>query len=238
MLLRTAFLAAAFAVLGTVSASAQAPVPTPIPQPTLAGLRPCYVAATELQREFVPVSGGSFTPFAKIDIYLDDILQTFQDPQPQAAYDGSLSGSVPAPFIDEGQRTFTLRATEHDAPTRSAIATSKVTRLSVEQTPALAATSDRVRFRGRGFTDLTLPIYMHYVYAGKSKTTISLGLPTSDCGLFSVKRKQFPFKKSPQVGVWTIQFDQKPNYDPKASPRVPLTIKVQRKIKPKRAQAH
>jgi hypothetical protein len=240
MLLRTTLLAAVFAVLGTVSASAQAPVPTPVPPPALATLRPCYVAATELQREFVVVSGHDFTPFAKIDIFLDDILQTLPDPQPQAAYDGTLSGSVPAPFIDEGQRTFTLRAAEHDAPARAAVATSKVTRLSVEQTPALAATKDRVRFRGRGFTDLTLPIYMHYVFAGKSKTTISLGLPTGDCGLFSVKRKQFPFKKSPQVGVWTIQFDQKPSYDPKASPRVPLTVKVRKapKVKPKRSPAH
>jgi hypothetical protein len=35
------------------------------------------------------------------------------------------------------------------------------------------------------------------------------------------------------VGVWTIQFDQSPNYDPKANPRVPLTIKVKRVVKPK-----
>jgi hypothetical protein len=234
MLLRTTLLAAAFAVLGTVPASAQAPVPF------LDGLKPCYVAATEQQREFVPVSGHNFTPFAKVDIYLDDILQTFPDPQPQAAFDGTLGGSVAAPFIDEGQRTFTLRATEHDTPANSAIGTSKVTRLSVEQSPAAAATSDRVRFRGRGFTNLEEPVYMHYVFAGRSKKTIELGLPTGDCGLFSVKRKQFPFQKSPQVGVWTIQFDQAPKYDPKANPRVPLTVKVRKapKIKPRRSPAH
>ena len=85
-----------------------------------------------------------------------------------------------------------------------------------------------MRFRGRGFTDLTKPVYMHYVFAGRSKKTIEVGLPTGDCGLFSVRRKQFPFKKSPQVGVWTIQFDQSAKYDPKASPRVPLTVKVRR----------
>jgi len=142
------------------------------------------------------------------------------------------------PVIDEGQRPFTLRAQEADPPANSVTVTSKVTRLSVAQVPSSAATGDRVRFRGRGFTDLTKPIYMHYVFGGKSKKTIGLGVPTGDCGLFSVRRKQFPFKKSPQRGVWTIQFDQSVKYDPKASPRVPLTIKVQRKIKPKRAQAH
>ena len=85
-----------------------------------------------------------------------------------------------------------------------------------------------MRFRGRGFTDPTRPVYAHYVFAGKSQKTIRLGLPTGDCGLFSVKRKQFPFKKSPQVGVWTIQFDQEPHYDPKAAVRVPLTIRSAR----------
>jgi hypothetical protein len=234
MLLRTTLFAAAFAVLGAVPAAAQAPAPVPF----LDGLRPCYVAATELQREFVPVSGHNFTPYTDVDIFVDDILQTIPDPQPQVAFDGSLAGSVQAPFIEEGQRTFTLRATERDNPSVSAIGLTKVTRLSVDQTPEAAATSDRVRFRGRGFTDPTLPIYMHYVFAGKSKRTIEVGLPTGDCGLFSVKRKQFPFQKSPQVGVWTIQFDQKPRYDPQASPRVPLTVKVRKapKIKPKPSQ--
>ena len=84
-----------------------------------------------------------------------------------------------------------------------------------------------MRFRGRGFTDLTRPVYAHYVFAGKSQKTVRLGMPTGDCGLFSVRRKQFPFKKSPRVGVWTIQFDQASSYDPKAAVRVPMTIKVQ-----------
>jgi hypothetical protein len=230
MLLRTTLLAAAFAVLWTVPAHAQQP-------PALAPLNPCYVAATEAQREYVTISGQGFTPFAFVDIYLDDIHQTFPEPQPQVAFDGSLLGSVPAPFIDEGQRTFTLRASERDPSTNSAITTSKVTRLSVEQSPSAAATSDLVRFRGRGFTNLGLPVYMHYVFAGKSKKTIQIGLPTGDCGLFSVRRKQFPFKTSPQVGVWTIQFDQSPKFDPKANPRVPLTVKVRKapKVRPKSA---
>jgi hypothetical protein len=229
MLLRTTLLAAAIAVFAAAPAAAQVPPP---PR-ALDALQPCYVAATEAQRESVPVVGHNFTPLALIDIYLDDISATPTGQQPKADYLGSFNGSVPAPFIDEGQRTFTLRAVEHDAQANSAVMTSKVTRLSVEQSPESAATSDRVRFRGRGFTNKLLPVYMHYIYAGKSKKTIEIGLPTGDCGLFSVKRKQFPFKKSPQVGVWTIQFDQSPNYDPKANPRVPLTIKVKRVVKPK-----
>jgi hypothetical protein len=230
MLLRMTLLIAVFAALGAAPASAQQP-----PPPSLAQLKPCYVAATEEQREFVLVDGSGFTPFALIDVFVDDILQA-SDPPPQAAFDGSLKGSVRAPFIEEGQRQFTLRATEHDNPVNSAIRGAKVTRLSVEQRPESAATRERVRFRGRGFTT-PAPIYAHYVFAGKSRKTVEIGMPTGDCGLFSVRRRQFPFKKSPRVGVWTIQFDQVEKYDPKASPRVPLTIKVRKTIKPPPAQA-
>jgi hypothetical protein len=229
MLLRTTLSAAALAVLSAAPALAQTP-------PALEGMKPCYVVATESQRESVNVIGHNFTKFAYIDVFVDDIQAEYAGDPPQADLYGNLNGSVRAPFIDEGQRTFTLRATEHDNSASSATATSKVTRLSVEQTPASASTRERVRFRGRGFTDLTKPLYMHYVFGGKSRRTIQIGLPTGDCGTFSVRRKQFPFKKSPKRGVWTIQFDQTPTYDPKASPRVPLTIRVSKKIKPKRAR--
>ena len=228
MLVRTTFLAAALAALSAVPAFAQNP-------PFLDSIKPCYVAANETQREFVAISGHNFTPFAYVDILVDEVVQPVTDNQPQVNYDNSIAGSVFAPFIEEGQRSFTVRVREQERPAMTAFATTKVTRLSVEQVPRSATTGQRVRFRGRGFTDLTRPIYMHYVFGGKSKKTIQVGFPTRDCGLFSVRRKQFPFKKSPQRGVWTIQFDQAPRYDPKASPRVPLTIKVTRKIRPTRA---
>jgi hypothetical protein len=230
MLVRTTLLAAALAVLSAVPAFAQGD------PPYLEALKPCYVAANENEREFVTISGHNFTPFAYADILIDDVVQPVTGNQPQVGYDHSIGGSVSAPFIEEGQRNFTVRVAEREPPSLSAFAVSKVARLSVEQVPPSATTGQRVRFRGRGFTDLTKPIYMHYVFGGKSKKTIRIGLPTGDCGLFSVKRKQFPFKKSPQRGVWTIQFDQSPKYDPKASPRVPLTIKVSRKIRPTRAR--
>jgi hypothetical protein len=231
MLVRTILVAAAFAGLSAAPALAQE-------VPTLDPVKPCYVVANESQREYVLINGHGFSAFSYVNIFVDDIQQQFTGDQPQADVSGNLTGPVQAPYIEEGQRTFTLRAAESDNPAHSAITTSSVTRLAVEQTPAAAATRDRVRFRGRGFTDLTKPLYMHYVFARKSRKTVQLGLPTGDCGLFSVRRKQFPFKKSPRVGVWTIQFDQEAKYNPKASPRVPLTIRVKRTIKPKRAQAH
>lgn len=239
MLLRTLLLTAGFAALGAAPASAL---------PPLQGLKPCYVAAQEEQREFVVVDGLGFTPFAFVDIFVDDTLQPKSTPEPQAAYDGTLKGSVQAPYIENGQRQFTLRATERANADNTASASAKVTRLSVDQVPAKASTREKVRFRGRGFTTRVptavpgvttpVPVYAHYVFAGKSRKTVRIGIPTGDCGLISSKRRQFPFKKSPQVGVWTIQFDQQPVYNPKAQLRVPLTIRVRKAIKPQRARGH
>jgi hypothetical protein len=113
-----------------------------------------------------------------------------------------------------------------------------VTRLSVEQSPSSASTRQRVRFKGRGFMDFTKPIYAHYVFAGKVRSSVRLGLPKGPCGSFNVRRKQFPFKKkSPDRGKWTIQFDQNSYYDANAAVRVPLTIRVRKMVKPRQPQA-
>lgn len=225
MFLRTSIMAACLAA-GTAAPASAADLTQ--------ALKPCYVVAAEDQREPIEVKATGFTAFDKVDIYVDEVLQD----QPQALFDGSISGIVRAPWQEEGQRSFTLRASEQATPANNLAATSLVTRLSVAQTPSRASTGEHVRFRGRGFTEPGLPVYAHYVFAGKSRKTVRLGLPQGPCGTFSVKRTQFPFKNAPRVGVWTIWFDQRPQYDPKAPVpvRVPMTIKVRRAPKQERAQ--
>jgi hypothetical protein len=223
MLFRVPILGVALATLAAAPASAT---------PTLEPLKPCYVAATPDQREFIEVKGSGFTALEPVDVYVDNIRQT----EAIANYDKSISGSVQAPFIEEGQREFALRLVERNQPLNAVTATAKVTRLSVEQKPRRARTKDRVRFRGRGFMERG-PVYAHYVFAGTSRRTVRIGMPRGDCGTFSVRRRQFPFKRSPRVGVWTIWFDQEEHYDPKAAVRVPLTIRVRPGIKPQRARA-
>jgi hypothetical protein len=224
MVLRASLVALALTA-ATAAPAAAAPELDPFP-------KPCYVVADEDQREFVPVVGRNFTPLQPVELYLDDIqaLDT-----PDATWEGELNGSVPAPFVEAGQRVFTLRATEAGNLENSVTISGKVTRLSVRQIPRRAATSDRVRFEGRGFTEPG-PVYAHYVYGGRSRKTVRIGMPTGDCGLFSVKRRQFPFKKSPRVGVWTIQFDQQRRYSPKARVRLTLTVRVERQVKRERAR--
>jgi hypothetical protein len=225
MFVRSMLLGAAVAALASAPASATV---------TLDPLKRCYVVAQADQREPLDIVGRGFTARSTVDVFIDDILQS----SPKALYDGTVTGSLPAPFVEFGQRDFTLRLAEQDNPDNTIAQTSKVTQFSVEQVPKSARTDDRVRFTGRGFTG-TGPVYAHYVFGGKSKKTVLLRVPKGACGTFSARRKQFPFAKRPKVGTWTIQFDQVPDYDPQATAKVRMTIKVKRapKIKPKRARA-
>jgi hypothetical protein len=231
MLLRSLLVAVALAAFVTTPASASA-----ADELVLADLKPCYVAAREDQTEPVLVDGAGFTPTKQVDIYIDEVPQK---ERPTVDIGGKLYGTVSAPFIEEGDRPFTLRVSEtrDDGVINSVSKVSRVTRLSVIQSPSRAATRARVRFRGRGFTDFAQPVYAHYVFAGKSQKTVRIGMPTGSCGLFSVKRKQFPFKNSPRRGVWTIQFDQEAAYNAKAGVRFTLTVRVRKAVKPQRARA-
>jgi hypothetical protein len=225
MLLRSILTGAALAALVASPASAAA---------TIDPLNPCYVAAQETQREPIKITGHGFTPYSEVDVIIDEVHQTTA----QALIDGDVEGSWPAPFVESGEREFTLRLAEKGSLTNIVSTTARVTRFSVEQVPKKAKTTQKVRFKGRGFImKPAAPVYAHYVFGGRSLRTVKLGLPEGNCGTFNVRRKQFPFKKRPRVGTWTIQFDQLPYYDLNAPARVPMTIKVSKAIKPKRAQA-
>jgi hypothetical protein len=189
--------------------------------------------AQQNQRQLVTIAASGFTPFKTVEVVMDDIFQTHAD----VLYDGHVNGRWPAPWEEDGTRPFTLRLSEVGNPANTLTATSMVTRLGVEQSPRSASTRDKVRFKGRGFMDLATPVYAHYVFAGKVRRTVKLGLPKGPCGTFSVRKRQFPFKKSPNQGRWTIQFDQNSYYNPKALVRVPMTIKVRKTPKQGSARA-
>jgi hypothetical protein len=184
-------------------------------------LDPCYLVAQESQRQLVFIEANGFTPFNDVDVYIDDILQL----DTKVLVGGNIAGQVLAPFQEEGTGTFTLRLSERQKPENVVTATTLVTRLAVEQSPPRASTEQKVRFKGRGFLEAK-PVYAHYVFAGKLRKSVRLGLPKGPCGTFNVRRPQFPFKKTPRRGKWTIQFDQHPQYNPKAGVRVPMTIRV------------
>jgi len=221
MFLRSILLGAAAAALFAAPAAAD---------PMLTPLQPCYVVAQENQRELVQIDATGFTKLDKVDIVVDDTnLDTAE-----VLYDGSVHGTFPAPFVDADQRDFSVRLSEQGNPVNTITAVSKVTKFSVTQTPKSARTNQHVRFKGRGFMAPTY-VWAHYVFNGRSRKTVQVAYPAGPCGTFDQRRLQFPFKKRPAEGSWTIQFDQLPNYDPTATTKVLMTIKVKRA--PKRSRA-
>jgi hypothetical protein len=224
MVLRLLTASALAATLGPVAAASAQPAIAPLSQP-------CYVAAQPDQTQPVAIVASGFAPYAYIDVFVDNVLQTPGpgSAPPQADGAGMVTGSVPAPYIQFGVHRFTLRLTEQANQNDSASTIGWVTALSIEQIPAQARTRARVRFKGRGFIG-TGPVYAHYVYKGHSHKTVRVALPHGGCGAFSRKMRQFPFRHSPKVGTWTIQFDQQRHYTPAPDLSARLTVKVNRAI--------
>jgi hypothetical protein len=218
---------------GAAVAVLAAPLAAFADTPSIDPPRPCYVAATPAQRQPVDITAHGFPAYAPVDVFIDDVLQAIT-PQPTADGLGNLTGAVSAPYIDVGQRLFTVRLTEHrtdGAAGATATQTSKVTALTASQSPQVPrTTSSQVRFRGRGFTDRNKPIYAHYVLRGQDRQTVMIGKPFGDCGQFSVRRRQFPFN-NPRTGNWSIQFDQEQAYNPQAGifTRLKIVVKKVRK---------
>ncbi len=227
MHLRPALAAAVVALLATPSA---APAAIDI---TLD--KKCYVSASQTAREPVGMDATGIMPKAVVDVYVDDVLQPVPDPAhpPTADANGELKGSVSAPFVASGQQFFSLRLVEQAHTENFGVTRAKVTALSVTSSPVRPrSTSSRVRFRGRGFTDPLKPVYAHYVFRDKVRETVQIGKPFGDCGQFSVRRRQFPFKK-PHTGTWIVQFDQEQAYNPNAIAYTRLKIVVTKRVRPR-----
>jgi len=197
--------------------------------PTIQPLKPCYVTAATAQgpqSEGVRIAAAGFTPNSKVDLSIDgapypggDDLQT--DPA------GALPiAPVPAPFVESGSRAFTITLTEQGNTANTVSASAKSTALGVSVKPSSAKPSDRIRFKGSGFTQLKpdsterKPVYAHYIYKGKVRRTVRMAREPGECGGFKARRRQIPIR-NPGLGKWTIQFDQSKRFvDPATTPIV------------------
>jgi hypothetical protein len=191
--------------------------------PTLAPLKPCYVAAKSngiWSTETISVTGGGFTPGGEVTLQIDGNSAG----RVQAAADGAIVTALSAPTQNSGQREFTVTAV--DGAVGSATVSALVTRLDVEVTPRRASPSQTVTFTGRGFTMPSGPMYAHYVLRGKVRKTLKLGKPSGPCGTFTAKRRQFPMKR-PSIGKWLVRIDQDKSFREVAvKPYVDLEVDV------------
>jgi hypothetical protein len=191
----------------------------------VAPLKPCYVSAGEAEgdRENVVISGEGFTPGATVDILVDGILQA----QPKTDSRGMFRGTIDAPYQESGEARFEVVVRDTTNPLVSLTVASRVTDLDARLRPRTAASSDRVRMRGRGFTR-DAPLFAHYLYGDDHVKSVRLARRTKgDCGAFGVRRRQIPVD-DPASGRWTIQIDQRRRYSAEPRPvwvRVPVTVR-------------
>lgn len=201
----------------TLSILLALPAPA-LAEPVLTPLKPCYVSAFSQEQwssEPISLTGTGFTPGAAVDLLLDGNAAG----RTTAGSDGSIVGALNAPFQRTGEREFTVSASEAGRPPVSL--TSRVSALMVTVSPKRAKSTHRVTFTGRGFTDPTLPVYMHYTLRGRHRKTVKLARPAGPCGTFKVRRRQFPMRR-PAVGRWTLRIEQEKRF--RAQPVKPYAV--------------
>jgi hypothetical protein len=169
-------------------------------------LKPCYVSARPDARETVTIDAGGFDPYAPIAVVVDGVTQ--QSAVSDA--NGDLKGTVESPWQPSGQRTFTLELADTADPADILVLTPLVTALDVAVTPARAKPRRKVRFSGSGFTEAR-PLFAHYLFHGRLRKTVRLGLPAPPCGTFRFRARQIPVRH-PRTGQWTVVFDQRRRY--------------------------
>ena len=177
---------------------------------TLAPLAPCYVtAATSQGPQSQPVNlvASGFTPSALVDLTIDGQPVENGTGLQTNAMGGLEDLSVPAPFIRRGSRDFTVTLTEQGNPANTVSATTKTTALRVDVKPKTARPSATIRFKGSGFIEHR-PVWAHYIYRGKLRKTVKMVGRTGECGTWTTHKPQFPLR-SPALGTWLVQFDQR-----------------------------
>lgn len=189
-------------------------------------LKPCYVTVDPAAREVLKLHAAGFSPTEDVDISIDG--------SPVVSYvadgDGAVAARVQAPYQEHGERRMTVTLAERGNPANTVTARTRVTALAVTLSPRRAATSSRIRFRGRGFTKAR-GIWGHYVFRNRVRATVRFAArPAGACGTFSVRRRQIPIPR-PRAGEWTLQVDQQRRWSARPdSVFVPVPITVERVI--------
>jgi hypothetical protein len=192
---------------------------------TIDPLKPCYVSAqTDAgpQTEGITIRATGFTPNSTVDLLIDgQPVPGGQGLQTDTTGTLDLRSTVPAPYIDKGAREFPVTLNETGNPANTATATARTAALGVSVKPTRARPSQRIRFKGNGFTGAK-PVYAHYIFKNKVRKTVRMARKTGTCGAWSARKPQIPVK-NPKPGMWTVQFDQSKRFRDGADPASGLT---------------
>jgi hypothetical protein len=195
---------------------------------TIAVSAPCF-----LDTDPITVTGNGFTPGAAVNYAFDGVASA----SGAADAAGNVSQQIPAPVLpaDTLEHTYTLTGTDQTNLANVGSTQVTVTQLTAGISPQEARPSRKIKFNVRGMPP-GVQVYLHYVFHGRSRGTVSLGKPAAPCGTLSVRRRFFPFDH-PSVGIWTFQFDNKKRYSSSSRPAIRGKVQIFRRFRSSSARA-
>jgi len=118
-----------------------------------------------------------------------------------------------------------LTARERNFPANAATATLQATTLAFDVRPAsFVRRGQRVRFSFAGFPS-GRGIYAHYRLGSRTLASVRLGLARGACGTLVTRAPMIPTSVL-RAGSWSVQFDARSAYSPRATPRLRTRIRV------------
>ncbi len=185
-------------------------------------LRPAQTVDGQQISPALRIAGTGFTPGASVSLTRGRkaVTGTARD---DGAFDAELSvidilGSrLPA------VRNVTVRASDASGALSNTLRL-KAAPLAFSASPARATPSATVRFRFSGFRPGRM-IHAHYVFEGRVRVSVPMVRAKAPCGTAAVRRVQIPIAQ-PQVGSWSVQFDNSARYSPRSRPRIGAVIDV------------
>lgn len=210
---------AAAATLAFLAPCAPASAGAPV---TITPLKRCYVSVAEGRTEPVRVSAAGFAAGAPVDVRLDGTRVATMT----STADGRIDARVTPPHPAGRQQSFRIVLVQRGDRSHRVAVASRVTVLAATLRPRAARPRSVVTWTGRGFT-APGPVYVHYLKDGEVRRSIRVAVPRRPCGLFRVRRAQFPFQ--PGLGDWVLQVDQQRVFAPiPGTPFVQLPVTVRR----------
>ena len=209
------------------------------------------VLATTIGAAFVPSAGASAATlvpdqgcyvehgavtlhgsgFGALDLVNLSGPQVFESGNADA--NGGFTVTSPAPLlgtIAPGSKSFTLAATDQTTQVTASTTINVATATFATSGGVASATAKRTWTFSGLFQRPGKPIYGHFRFGGKTRSTYRFGVPKGACGELKAKAPLIP-GASPTSGKWRVQIDFEKRYSPTAKPRLSNTATVFRSFR-------
>jgi len=210
---------------GSADCRVESPVRTLVltPRPTSARIAIGPPRACHRAGDRVHVTGTGFAANAAVELLADS--SRIGSATADAQGDVETEVAVPSPGSGPRQHRYRLTARERNFPANAATATLQATTLAFDVRPAsFVRRGQRVRFSFAGFPS-GRGIYAHYRLGSRTLASVRLGLARGACGTLVTRAPMIPTSVL-RAGSWSVQFDARSAYSPRATPRLRTRIRV------------